>query len=120
MDRANKRRTGPPASCVCCGKLGPIMARGLREKCYWRWRRVGKLHTFEPSRRSGVYRLETRAALNRAERYREMTSGPGRLSRNRACIVLGISTRTAYRYEAWIREQGATSGRGEGDPRSFG
>lgn len=81
------------------------MGRRLREACYSMWRRRDKLHLFPVSRPTPSYELETRAALDRAWAYWKMTSGPGRLSRNRACIVLSISTRTAYRYEAWIRQQ---------------
>lgn len=101
----DKRRTGPPAPCKCCGAVGQIMARGLKESCYYRVMRHGDVSRFPPTRPSGEYELSQGAAVSRAEKYRELTTGPGSLSRNRACIVLGISTRTAYRYEAWFRAQ---------------
>lgn len=99
----NKRRTGPPAPCKCCGVVGLIMARGLKESCYSHWLRYGDISRFPPTRKPGEYELEQGAALSRYERYMKLTTGPGALSRNRACIVLGISTRTAYRYEALAR-----------------
>jgi hypothetical protein len=50
-----------------------------------------------------VYYLEREFAMDRAREYEAMRLGPGSLSRKRACIVLDITERTAYRYEAWLR-----------------
>lgn len=99
----SKSRVGPPAPCVCCGKWGGIMARGLRSLCYYRWRRIGGLGQWPKLRKRAVYELEREFAMDRAREYEAMRLGPGSLSRKRACIVLSISERTAYRYEAWLR-----------------
>lgn len=50
-----------------------------------------------------MYELEREFAIDRAREYEALRLGPGSLSRKRACIVLDISERTAYRYEAWLR-----------------
>lgn len=105
LDKADKRKFGLPAPCVCCGKVGFIMARGLREACYSMWNRRGKLDRFPLTRKPGRYNLKEDYAVERAKAYGELTAGPKGLSRNRACIVLGINVRTAYRYEAWLRTQ---------------
>lgn len=42
--------------------------------------------------------------MNRARKYLAMRDEG--ISRKRACIVLGITERTAYRYEGWARTQG--------------
>ena len=107
------RKFGPPTPCVCCGVVGRIVARGLREACYSMWRRRDRLHAFPRLRHgSASYSLEKAGVVRRAEAYRLLTTGPGRLNRTRACIVLGINVRTAYRYEAWIREQEASESGG--------
>lgn len=106
MEKSDSRRTGPPAPCVCCGKVGPIMARGLREKCWWRMRRSSELENFPLTRSQAEYTLEKGFYLDRAEQYRQLTTGVGALGRNAACRVLGISTRTGYRYEAMFRASG--------------
>lgn len=104
---ADKSRFGPPAPCVCCGVKGPITARGLRQVCYDRYRRQGvsSLERWPKVGRRATYSLEFKSAKARAEQYRDMTTGPGAISRKRACMILGISERTAYRYEAWFRVQ---------------
>lgn len=81
------------------------MARGLQEKCYYRVMRYGDPDRFPPTRKAAEYTLESEVAIKRALEYWELRSGPGALGRNRACTLLGISTRTAHRYEAWIRAQ---------------
>lgn len=96
-------RVGPPAPCVCCGVWGGIMARGLRSTCYFRWRNRGKLARWPLLRKRAVYELEREFAMDRAREYEAMRFGPGALSRKRACTVLSITERTAYRYEAWLR-----------------
>jgi len=109
LDKRDKRRTGPAAPCACCGKVGKIMARGLRESCYSHWNRYGDISRYPPSRKPGTYTLEQGAALSRAEQYRRLTEGPSKLSRKRACRVLGITERTGYRYEALFRAEQATT-----------
>lgn len=98
-------RVGPPAPCVCCGVWGPTMARGLRASCYYRWVKKGhsQLEKWPRLRKRAVYYLEREFAMDRAREYEALRLGPGSLSRKRACIVLSISERTAYRYEAWLR-----------------
>lgn len=98
-------RVGPPAPCVCCGTWGEIMGRGLRTKCYYRWVKKGPsaLRRWPLLRKQAVYELEREFAMDRAREYEAMRLGPGSLSRKRACIVLGVSERTGYRYEAWLR-----------------
>jgi hypothetical protein len=99
-------RVGPPAPCVCCGVWGGIMARGLRSTCYYRYvkrRGSGQLERWPKLRKRAVYELEREFAMDRAREYEAMRQGPGSLSRKRACTVLSISERTAYRYEAWLR-----------------
>ena len=81
------------------------MARGLREQCYHKWRKRGKLSRWPLLRARGTYELEREFAIHRARQYEELRTGPGALSRKRACIVLNITERTAYRYEAWLRAQ---------------
>lgn len=79
------------------------MARGLRAECYGKWRKRGKLTRWPLTRKRAVYELEREFAMDRAREYEAMRCGPGALSRKRACIVLSVSERTAYRYEAWLR-----------------
>ena len=79
------------------------MARGLRSTCYFRWRNWHKLDRWPLLRKRAVYELEREFAMDRAREYEAMRLGPGSLSRKRACIVLGVSERTGYRYEAWLR-----------------
>ena len=108
MDSRDKRRTGPPAPCACCGEVGQIMARGLKESCYSRLMRYGgdeAKKKYPPTRPSAKYTLEKGRIIDRAEQYRELTTGTGALGRNEACRVLGVSVRTGYRYEAWIQGQ---------------
>lgn len=81
------------------------MARGLRSECYGKWRKRGKLSRWPLIRARGRYELERGFAVARARQYEELRTGPGALSRTRACIVLNITERTAYRYEAWLRVQ---------------
>ncbi len=102
---AGKARVGPEAPCVCCGEWGGIMARGLRERCYSRWRKNGRLGRWPLLRKQAVYELEREFAIQRAREYEALRIGPGGLSRKRACIVLDVTTRTAYRYEAWLRAE---------------
>lgn len=99
------KRHGPQRPCVCCGEIGYIEARGLLVKCYSRFKRIGGLHRWPTVRRrnSACVVLSRAFAVARAEKYQELTTGPGALSRKRACIVLDITERTAYRYEAWLR-----------------
>ena len=108
MDKSDKRRTGPPAPCKRCGEVKCIMARKLCEACYASVMRYGgsSKDRFPPSRPVGKYSLDenSRVARGRALAYWKLTSGTGALGRNAACKLLGITTRTAYRYEAWIRE----------------
>lgn len=79
------------------------MARGLRAECYGKWRKRGKLSRWPLTRRRAGVVLERADAIERARQYEELRTGPGALSRKRACIVLSITERTAYRYEAWLR-----------------
>lgn len=103
------KRHGPQRACVCCGEVGYIEARGLLVKCYSRFKRVGGLERWPPTGRNNpaCVVLSRGFAVARAEKYRELTTGPGALSRKRACIVLSITERTGYRYEAWARGQAA-------------
>lgn len=91
-----------PVECVCCGRKGRHEARGLRRSCYSRWRRRGLLRNFPTVRRMGQYSLSTDYAIRQAWQYAELITGTGSLSRERACIVLSISTRTAIRYERYL------------------
>lgn len=114
-----KRHTGPPAPCANCDQTAPIIARRLCGRCYSRLQKRGAFLSptshfslkFPPtsSRGTATYTiLPDSTAARRALQYRQLTaSGPGSLSRRRACIVLGITVRTAYRYEAWLRSQAA-------------
>jgi len=82
------------------------MARGLRSTCYYRLVKrtgSGQLEKWPKLRKRAVYELEREFAMDRAREYEAMRIGPGGCSRKRACIVLSISERTAYRYEAWLR-----------------
>lgn len=92
------------AACVCCGKMGYHEARGLRRACYARWKRRGitPLKRFPLVRKMGVYNLTQEEAIQRAWEYAELITGRGACSRERACIVLSISTRTAIRYERYL------------------
>jgi hypothetical protein len=63
----------------------------------------GQLERWPKLRKRAVYELEREFAIDRAREYEALRLGPGSLSRKRACIVLDISERTAYRYEAWLR-----------------
>lgn len=101
------KRHGPPRPCVCCGEIGYVEARGLIVKCYSRCKRFGTRERWPiTSRRNQACVVLSREfAVSRAELYRELTTGPGAISRKRACIVLNITERTAYRYQAWMRAQ---------------
>lgn len=88
--------------CVCCGDMGYHEARGLRLACYSRWKRRGLLRKFPTVRRKGEYTLSDEAAVKQAWEYAELITGRGACSRERACIVLSISTRTAIRYERYL------------------
>src|SRR3546814_5889530 len=101
----SKSRVGPEAPCVCCGEWGGIMARGLRAECYGKWRKRGKLNRWPLTRKRAGVELVRGHAQKRAREYEELRTGPGALSRKRACIVLSVPERTAYRYEAWLRAQ---------------
>jgi hypothetical protein len=91
------------AACVCCGKMGYHEARGLRLACYSRWKRRGlALKRFPTVRKAGSYDLREPAAIQQAWQYAELITGRGACSRERACIVLSISTRTAIRYERYL------------------
>lgn len=86
------------------------MARRLCEICYSRWHKRGQLDKWPTMSQRGVatYSLEKAVPIERARTYRDLTTGPGALNRKRACRVLGITVRTAYRYEAWLRGQAAS------------
>lgn len=88
--------------CVCCGQMGYHEARGLRLACYSRWKRRGILRKFPTVRKKAEYTLKDPAAISQAWQYAELITGRGACSRERACIVLSISTRTALRYERYL------------------
>lgn len=88
--------------CVCCGQMGYHEARGLRVACYSRWKRRGLLRKFPTVRKAGHYDLKNPDAISQAWQYAELVTGRGACSRERACIVLSISTRTAIRYERYL------------------
>src|SRR3546814_9180773 len=77
----------------------------LRAECYGKWRKRGKLNRWPLTRKRAGVELVRGHAQKRAREYEELRTGPGALSRKRACIVLSVTERTAYRYEAWLRAQ---------------
>jgi len=94
-----------PRECAQCGQVKIIEGRRLCVVCYTRARRAGTLSAWPMKRGSATYELNMDTPKERARVYRDLTTGPGALSRSRACSVLGITERTAYRYEAWFRSQ---------------
>lgn len=105
------KRYGPTAPCVCCGEVDLVVGRGLIRKCYSRVARNDQLKRWPYTlKRTACVVLKAPEAIDRAMAYGELTTGvsgkPGRgWSRTRACTVLSITERTAYRYEAWLRSQ---------------
>ncbi len=112
-----KPRRPRTVNCSCCGLSGPHEAHGWRTACYARWRDAGmpaggppppqdrrevSKRTFARLPWSLNGRIEHSKSMR--EEYIELLDVFG-LDRAEAATRLGISLRTAYRYEARHREQ---------------
>lgn len=82
------------AECDSCGHAKPIDAFGWCKPCYKRWDRAGRPDSGPPPRRVG--RVDEYFELTR-EQYYTLPNAAARM---------GISERTAWRYEARIRAAG--------------
>jgi hypothetical protein len=81
--------------CGCCGTLGRHWAHGWVTACYDRWLRAGKPEGGPPPPWSRPY--------GRREDYAELTREQG-FTLYQAAERLGVSSRTAWRYERLLRE----------------
>jgi hypothetical protein len=95
--------------CLDCHRPRPHFGRHLCAACYKRRLRAGTL-TARPTlmRRTTSPPPQARPALARFEDY-AMLRGPdgGRLTVRHAAERVGVTVRTAWRYEACLRGQGA-------------
>jgi hypothetical protein len=80
--------------CDSCGNTGGHRGYGWCTACYFRWDRAGRPDAGPPPRRNGRY-----------EEYAELTRDQHYTLRN-AAARMGVSTRTAERYEARLRADG--------------
>ncbi|MBB4935678.1 ribosomal protein L13E [Lipingzhangella halophila] len=97
---------GPDITCACCGRTGPHIGRGLIRTCHTRHSANGTLHRWplNPHRAPNgttTYQLRSPTALGRAEDYAELRSQG--LTRVEAAERLGVTIRTASRYQAYLR-----------------
>lgn len=81
------------AECASCGALRPIRNRGLCGKCTGRHRRDGTIGEF---------------GWTKTERLAEYATLRAGLTQVQAAARVGVSTRTATRYEAALRQAGAS------------
>lgn len=81
-------------TCMCCQQDGPHGGRGLRRGCYEMHRDAGTLSRFP-------IRGEQFPTRWRREEYATLRAS--NISPHRAAELLGISLRTAERYEARLR-----------------
>jgi hypothetical protein len=92
-------------TCRCCGKTGQHAAHGWIGPCWHRWRRAGKPAGGPPpaptrAEHNALARAGyTAKAAGRAEDYFWLREEQG-MTRLHAAERLGISQRTAQRYEA--------------------
>lgn len=84
----------PIIFCDSCGNTAPRGGFDWCIPCYNRWARAGRPDTGPPPRRNGRY-----------EEYAELTREQHYTLRN-AAARMGISERTAWRYEARLRAAG--------------
>jgi hypothetical protein len=78
----------PVAECACCGRVRLIRGRGLCAGCTWSRRNDGTIGEW---------------GWTRADRLAEYAALRGTLTRREAAARLGVSVRTADRYEAALR-----------------
>lgn len=81
-------------TCDSCGEEKEHHARGWCASCWKRWDYSGRPESGPPPRKNG--RWEEYAELTREQHY----------TLREAAIRMGISHRTAQRYEAWLLEAG--------------
>ena len=104
--QGQQRRT---VECVCCGTEGPHIGRGLIQRCHNRHALAGRLEEFPLNPGSANASLqrgqETRlqAYAGRLEDFAELLSWGE--SPEQAAKRLGISEKTARKYERRLREQ---------------
>lgn len=90
------------SACWCgCGR--PAYRAGLWGACYVRWRKAGRPAQVPPPRGRG----NDGHRADRVEDYAEICGQGYRLEH--AAARLGVSERTAWRYEAALRQQGETA-----------
>jgi len=82
--------------CACCGCEGRHKAHGWIVACYHRWQRAGKPEDGPPA----VWRSKN----GRLEDYAWLTRDQG-LSLPHAAGRMGVCERTAWRYEAQLRQR---------------
>ena len=99
-------RQAPVITCGCgCGRRGRHQGRRLVEACWIRAKRAGTLDRYPrvtPIPQSRPMRLVATSVQGRLEDYVEMTRDWG-LSKAHAADRLGITLRTATRYESHLR-----------------
>ena len=110
------RRKRRRAACVCCGKTGDHIARGLIDGCYRRHRDNGTLDQFPllggPLRDSTPWTPQTPRATERLAEYRSLI-GKGITDVEAIASTLGVSVRQVERLaraHRTSREHAADSG----------
>jgi hypothetical protein len=94
-------------TCRCCGKTGYHRGSGYRETCHRRWVAAGRPDTGPPPPRAPreIVRLAVQGRGQRAGRvedYAILRRERG-LSLAEAAAALGVSIRTAQRYDADLK-----------------
>lgn len=105
MSRYTSRRyTGRRTiTCACgCARTGPAEGRGLIHPCYQRARATGTLHRW-PARQppAAVYQARQPRTLDRIADYADLLAWGHTPAQ--AAARLGVSLRTARRYQAHLR-----------------
>lgn len=96
MTHDQRCATKPKAPCCCCGERPRRYSNGWCKPCWNRWDYAGRLGPGPPPRRCG-----------RWDEYAELTREMGH-SLRQAAERMGISVRTAWRYEARISSNATT------------
>lgn len=112
-DCVSDQRIRPTITCICCGTTGSAKGRGLIGACYLRHWKSGTLDRYpiDPDvtsarRRQGAIKSREKYARIRAGRVEDYVylRSCGE-TRERAAARLGVTVRTAERYEQTLREQ---------------
>lgn len=82
-------------NCECCGRQGKHVAHGFIQACYDRWDYAGK----------PIPRIPPPGPQGRRDDYEDLTRSSG-VTMGDASTQVGVSTRTAWRYESLIKQRG--------------